>query len=428
MSTPHVCSRIRTYTPLLSLAMLVPLLGSMSVACELGTDATPESVTAPALADARDDDPQIPGSADVPASSPRTVATAPTAERWPVAVMAAVHRGLDMPTSGDGTYSVDAFVATLIYDELRLHAARHCELVTNEQPGPTGYRLRGIDDHSLLSQLGLADGDVVTAINGIAMRNAQAIGAALSGAGSLVTVRAFRNDYGFVLRYRIAADRAWRSIVGTEASAGQDTNASVAPTGDAQRPGEVDPPRPEVPSRPDHDKPSDTEPPSAKDKNPSSARPKPTTPNNRPRPGSQVRPKPTPNVRPEGNPKPDPRPQKPKPDNPDVKCSTSGHCTITRAEFQRLTGSPERTRRELDIVPAIRNDVHSGYKMRRVPAQSTAHALGFRAQDKITHINGAFVANDAEALRLASTMQSTRTFRVRYERRGVARIKTIVVR
>jgi len=111
-----------------------------------------------------------------------------------------------------------------------------------------------------------------------------------------------------------------------------------------------------------------------------------------------------------------------------AQCSSSSRCTLDKAYFDGLVRSPSKIESQAKIVPAIRNDVHSGYKLRTVRSGSVVAQLGFRAGDKITHINGRDLTNDLEAMQLYMGLSGTRSFKVRYVRGGSARTKTIDVR
>ena len=92
-----------------------------------------------------------------------------------------------------------------------------------------------------------------------------------------------------------------------------------------------------------------------------------------------------------------------------------------------LVASPTKMQSQADVVPAIRDDVFSGYKLRTVKPGSTVAQLGFRSGDKVTHVNGRDLTNDAEALAVYLGLSSTKTFKVRYVRDGQTRTKTIKV-
>ena len=110
-----------------------------------------------------------------------------------------------------------------------------------------------------------------------------------------------------------------------------------------------------------------------------------------------------------------------------ARCSSSTRCSIDKAYFDSIVRSPSKLESQAHVVPAIRNDIHSGYKLKTVRSGSAVHQLGFRSGDKITHINGRDLTNDLEAMQVYMSLSSTRSFRIRYERGGAARTKTIDV-
>lgn len=352
-------------------------------------------------------------SAAMPAPSPL-----PTADThndgslaWPPAVLAAIHRGVSLPGAGNGTYLVDSFVAAMVYDELTSNGHRYATRVDAAGPRPAGYELRDIEAHPLLSRLGLRDSDIVVELDGQSLADVDTPGRLVATAARQITLKVFRHDHAFVLVYRLQPAMAWHGIVGSPSQS--DVPSTNAPGDESsetnESPGST--PIPHGPTAtPSTDPPSDSPPDRPLLPSKPKSKSKPQT-----KPKSEVEP-------------PDPSTNDNAASNSDVHCSSPGHCTITRAAFSRLTASPERTRREYGIVPAVRNDVHSGYKIKKVPPGSHLAAMGFRPDDKVTHINGIFVADDAQAIRLMSMVSSSRTFQVRYERRGIARVKTIVVR
>lgn len=110
-----------------------------------------------------------------------------------------------------------------------------------------------------------------------------------------------------------------------------------------------------------------------------------------------------------------------------AQCTTDSRCTLKKSYFDSIVRSPSKLESQANIVPAIRNDVHSGYKLKSVRSGSAVAQLGFRSGDKITHINGRDLTNDLEAMQLYMGLSGTRRFNVRYVRGGSARTKTIDV-
>lgn len=81
----------------------------------------------------------------------------------------------------------------------------------------------------------------------------------------------------------------------------------------------------------------------------------------------------------------------------------------------------------MQVAPAIRNDVFSGYWIRGLRPGSLAGDLGFRAGDKITHVNGHALSDDTQAMALYFSLPTTRSFSIRYERNGTPLTKSVRV-
>jgi general secretion pathway protein C len=111
-----------------------------------------------------------------------------------------------------------------------------------------------------------------------------------------------------------------------------------------------------------------------------------------------------------------------------ARCASAQSCTLDKAYFDGLVRSPAKLESQAQVVPAIRNDVFSGYKLKSVRSGSPVHQLGFRSGDKITHINGRDLTNELEAMQLYMGLSNTKQFRVRYVRGSSTRTKTITVK
>jgi len=126
-------------------------------------------------------------------------------------------------------------------------------------------------------------------------------------------------------------------------------------------------------------------------------------------------------------PSPSPAPRPAKPAKTGVACANTSRCTIDKEVFDDMVTSPQRLTREAKVVPAIRNDVHSGYKLSWVKPGGSVAALGFRSGDKITHVNGRDLTDDMQAMALYMSLSGTKVFKVRYERGTQKLVKTITV-
>ena len=93
-----------------------------------------------------------------------------------------------------------------------------------------------------------------------------------------------------------------------------------------------------------------------------------------------------------------------------------------------MVSNPSKLESQANIVPAIANDVHSGYKLKTVKPGTSIAKLGFQSNDKITHINGYDLTDDFQAAQLYMGVSSTKIFKIRYERGGARLVKTVVVK
>ena len=286
----------------------------------------------------------------------------------------------------DGTYRVDPFVAVFLYE--RLHADLDpLRRVDADGPRPAGYQVGALEPDDVLAALGLQEADIVEKLNGVPVASAEQLELALDAAENRLTITIFREDLSFTNSYRFEGGLAWRNVIAGEPE----------PTPEAEPEPE---PEPEVEPEPEPDRASKRS--SSKRSASRSSRPTPRKPSSSSRP-TQPR------------------------ASSDIRCAGATSCTITKRKFDDLRASPSALQSGVDIVPAIRNDVFSGYKLKRVSSRSPIHALGFRAGDKITHVNGRDLTNDAQAMALYWSLGSSKVFKVRYERGGRKLVKTVRV-
>lgn len=322
-----------------------------------------------------------------PVPTPNTTAEAAPVPKPPTGLPAALARGISPPSLDDGTYRVDPFVAVVLYERLAADLAP-LSRVEAQGPAPSGYRVGTMLPEDVLARLGLQEGDIVEALNGVSIGDAAALELALDAAENRMTVTIFREDLSFTNSYRFEGGLAWRDVIAGDEPTPGEAEAPSEPAEDVSEPASVEPPEP----------------------------PPPTTPRKR-----TSKPQRTPkNTQPST-----PRSSVPKPSG--IRCASAASCTITRRAFDDLRASPSALQSGVDIVPAIRNDVFSGYKLKRVSSRSPIHALGFRAGDKITHVNGRDLTDDAQAMALYWSLGSSKLFKVRYERGGRRKVKTIRV-
>lgn len=358
-----------------------------------------------------------PATTDAPprAPTPGAPAAATTSTADP-ALAAALAHAITPPPVGEATWEVDPFVAALVFERVRAGAPPRFTPITAPIPeGPSaGFRVDAVEDGSLFHRLGLRTGDVIEAIGGVLLTDASRVGFALDGAQNRVDVTVFRDGMSVVQRYRLTTGLAWSGLL-----AGFTGDPAAAAIGTPA----VDP---DAPATDVVDvAPGGGTTPVAK---PSGGSPGGTTPSSKPGGGTQPGgiPKPGGGSNPGGSSPPTSGGTTPGSDP--VQCESAAKCTITKAYFDKMVGSPSALQSQANIVPAIQNDVHSGYKLKSVKAGSSVAKLGFRAGDKITHINGSDLTDEFQAAALYMGLSGTSVFKIRYVRGASSSVKTVVVK
>lgn len=347
-----------------------------------------------APADAKASDPPT-NAAPEPSTPPASDSDEPD---YPAALKAALEDGIEPPPTGGTTRRIDPFVVAWITAAVEANGDRW--LTRYEQTNAEGVASKGwqvrVPEGSPLEALGLQDGDVIEQLNDVPASDVGQLQDALSHAENRIALTVTRDAFEVTLSYVIEPGLAWdrtrARLAGTELPPGRELPDIVADADDVDDAGD-DPLPPRA---------GGLLPPS----NPSTSRPKPVPSS----PGTSPKPVPKPST---GGDK--------------VTCSGST-CTVERAYFKSMVASPSKLQSQANIVPAIRDDVHSGYKLKTVKSGSAVHKMGFRSGDKVTHVNGYDLTSDLEALALYSELGSTSKFNIRYERGGAVRTKTIVVK
>jgi S1-C subfamily serine protease len=361
--------------------------------------------------------------ADAKTETKTTPATSSAEQRALAAVLA---RAIKSPQGSDATYQVDPFVAALVYEQIRAGSEPSFTPLAAPLPdgGPqAGFRVGAIEDGSLLHTLGLRTGDVVEALNGVVLADASRVAFALDGAENRVSLTIFRDDISLVQSYKLTQALAW-----TELLASQGGSAIAAAEAGTAAPDDTVPSSEEGTAVPEDERGSAVVPDDGDD---SGRAPSGGTPSKTPSGGGG---KPVPSAGGGGKPVPSggggggTTPTPPKPSGTEqVRCESSTRCTITRAYFDKMTSSASAISSQASIVPAISNDVFSGYKLKSVKAGSNVAKLGFQSGDKITHINGKDLTDDMEAAQVYFSLGGTKVFKIRYVRGGAALLKTVVV-
>lgn len=329
-----------------------------------------------------------------------------------------IDRAIAPPPEGGSTYRVDAYVAALVVEHLRhdplpFTAWRNRDPSDQSKPA-AGYRVGPLPTGSPWARLGLAEGDVIEEVNGISTAEPGWISPALARADNRVTVSIFRDDVSFVLSYRLMGGMAWLDLVDEQSARGSDEPTSGADDPESNAVAMTDDPLGVGGGAGD---PRGGGGGAGAGGSGAGGGVVPSSGGKRPSPSGGRRPSPS-----RGGAS-TPRPS----GNTVARCASASSCTLDKVYFDSLVRSPAKLESQARVVPAIRNDVFSGYKLKTVRSGSAVQQLGFRSGDKITHINGRDLTNDLEAMQLYMGLSNTRTFRVRYVRGGSTRNKTITV-
>ena len=344
-------------------------------------------------------------SADKPAPTPE--AKTPAAPvREPSLLDGIIDRAIEAPPDGGSTYRIDAYVGAIVIEQLQKSplpfTAWRNDGGDTSQPD-AGYRVGPLAEGDLWTRLGLKEGDIIHEVNGIATSEDGWVAQALDRGENRVTVSIFRDDVTSVLSYRLMGGMAWEGLRLALAPPAQLVLADPP----EPEPEPVPEPEPEVaePTTPPRGsggrlprRPSSSRPPSGSGGG-SGSTPPPSSGGSSSRypPGTKIV----------------------------ANCSSETRCTLKKSYFDAVVRNPSRLQSQANIVPAIRNNVHSGYKLKNVKSGSAIDQLGFKSNDKITHVNGRDLTNDFEAMQVYMSLSSTRRFKVRYVRGSSVRNKTI---
>jgi hypothetical protein len=357
----------------------------------------PAAATAPADAKTQ----PVPGEAERPASLPSLP---------PSFLAGVIPQAIEAPADGGSTWRVDAYVAALVTEQLRRSPLPFMPWRSDgsDPARPSaGYRVGPLPPDSPWAALGLREGDIVQAVNGVSTEDAGWADEALRRAENQVTVSVYRDDVSISLAYRLVGGLAWQALLepqGVAGAAGGDEGDILAV---------ADPP------------PADADPEGLRGTGVGggggggdgggggggSGALSPSRPSVSPGAGGGG-----------GSTRPTP----PKAATV-AQCSSPDVCSLDKAYFNGLVASPSKIESQADVVPAIRDDVFSGYKLRTVRPGSAVDQLGFNSGDKVTHVNGYDLTNEADALQLYVGLSGPRVFKVRYVRGGSTRTKTIKV-
>ncbi len=392
--------------------------------CKREDDAQPTKAAPTAAAPGKA---AVPGSPAAPAPAPE--ATTPEQR----ALAAALARAIKAPEGSDATYRVDPFVAALVFEVIRSgNGPTFTQLAAPAKDGGprVGFTVGDVPDGSLFHTLGLRKGDVIEALNGVELSDESRIAFALDGAENSVRLTIFRDDISLVQSYRLTAALAWTELLASQTG----TAIAAAEGGEPVPTSDEGIAPPEDDGRGDGAAPADDgsvddggTTPSGGGTTPSGGGGTPSGGGKLPSGGGGTKPpsgggSSTP-TKPSGGGGTTPPPPS---GTSQVKCDGS-RCTISRAYFDKMTSSPSAISSQATIVPAISNDVFSGYKLKTVKPGSNVAKLGFQSGDKITHINGKDLTDDIEAAQVYFSLGSTKVFKIRFVRGGSQQVKTVVV-
>lgn len=358
-----------------------------------------------------------------PAPAPEASALPPTL------LVGVIPQGIERLPDAGNTWRVDAYVAALIVEQLRKSPLPFTPW-RSDAPAPgqpsAGYRVGALAPDSTWATLGLREGDIVQTVNGVSTGDADWSTRALQGAENQITVTVYRDDVSITLAYRLVGGLAWQGIVRPGAAAGLDAGDPLAvaeppaePVDDLRGVGLDDGGAAQAGGGGGsagggggggrgggggggaYDGPYSPSGGSAGGGGGGSG-------------GGGS-----------GGGSGSSKPSSPK--GSVASCKSASVCSIDEAYFDSMVSSPSKLQAQADVVPAISNDVFSGYKLKTVRSGTALHQLGFRSGDKVTHVNGRDLTDDAQALAMYMSLSSTRTFKVRYVRGGSTLNKTITV-
>lgn len=372
------------------------VLGAVALVVSLGCETNNGPDSAPGEPSAATPSPAA--TAPSPGAKASDAAEGADAPDAAAALRAAVARGIVGPAEGGSTWVVDPFVLAWIVASVEENGDRWLTRYEAAADGVTvqGWQVRAPDE-SPLHALGLQDGDIIEEVLGVPASDIERVKAVVARAQNRVSLTVHRVDFSLTLSYRIEPALGWTT-----------TRAALAGTDTPPERHDIFAERRAVA----HDRAGDS--PAAT------------------RAGSPAKPLPSSPSSTTGKPRPSGSGSSGKGSSGSgssrqVSCSSASSCTVKRAYFTSMVASPSKLQSQANVVPAIRNDVHSGYKLKSVKSGSAVHGLGFRSGDKVTHVNGYDLTNDFEALALYAGINSTKTFKVRYVRGGKTLNKTIRV-
>ncbi len=352
------------------------------------------------------------------------VATAPLLGE---ATLALLPSAIQVKTDDPSSFSVDSFVAALLVQSLTEgRSGLQIEPRLDAEGATQGYRLGAIAEDSPFARLGLEEGDVVGAINGIGMTSPERARAAIASARRHAVVAVERGETALFLDYRLVDGLAWSSRVGEEggevvaeepAVAVVDANALVAAVddrelealaADAKAGGHAGAGGGASPTAAGAGKTIGSATPAGSGGGGKSSGGKSSG-------GKSSGGKSSGGKSSSGS-------------SSSATCASADSCTIRRSELDAALANPAAASKQVRYTPHISGGKHRGYRLTSVTPGSAVAGLGMRKGDVITKINGHSLTDEGELFALYMGLGGTSTFRINYERGGAKRVKTVRAR
>ncbi|MEZ4379785.1 MAG: PDZ domain-containing protein [Nannocystaceae bacterium] len=326
------------------------------------------------------------------------------------AFTAALSAGIRVHPDDPSTVEVDSFVATVVVEAL-LSGTTGLEISPRlDSDGATqGYSVAKVPPGGPFARLGLRDGDVLAAINGVGLTSPGRALAALQTAQRHVVVAVERDDAAILYDLRLVDGLAWAQTLAAQgAGAGDGVALAPSPTIVAASTLVAAVEDDALADVADAAPPVVTPSAAASGASTASGAAKATAPKTSAAKASAA--KTTGGSA-----------------SATASCSAPDVCTLRRSELDRILGNPSLASKQVRYTPHIQGGKHRGYRLTSVTPGSSVAALGFAKGDVITTVNGHSLTDEGELFALYMGLSGTTTHKIRYQRGGATRVKTIRV-
>ncbi len=328
------------------------------------------------------------------------------------------------------SFTVDSFVAALLVEALSEgRSGLALEPRLDGEGATQGYRVASLAEDSPFARLGLREGDVVGAINGIGMTSPERAREAVASARRHAVVAVERGETAVFLDIRLVDGLAWSARVraeGGEAVAEEppvavvDATALVAAVDDA-----------ELAELAESAKAGGD--PGAGGAQPGTGPGKTIGGGARPAKGGGGTPSSGGGAGKKGGSKGGSSGgssggKSSGGGSSSASCASADSCTIRRSELDAVLANPAQASKQVRYKPHISGGKHRGYRLTSVTPGSAVAGLGMRKGDVITKVNGYSLTDEGDLFALYMGLSGASTFRVNYERGGAKRVKTVRVR